>query len=204
MMSNETDIKYYDSNGFMAPHGENGVLFTAEYARLRQMTGKPPLFPNGDVRLPIEVTLSPGRDPLSHDNMTAIVCLSKQFNLGYEKNLFHREWWRRLHPRDIIFYLYMKGGILGALAKPFLFITILSGLYACYHKQETGKTLDTDGKLLHWLRVETCDWKLTRKISSFILEDRHNMTWDDIFKIYFKEWDNPIRVIAGEYYAKIR
>lgn len=198
--NNKADTLYFDNNYHMLPGGENGILFTSEYVRFSELSNKPSVLTTSNLHTAIQASLKPGIDPLSHDNMTAIISISKQFGFNYHKTYLHRQWWRRLHPRDIVYYLYCLNPVMKVLMTPFIWITILSGLYACYHKQITNNTLDTDGKILHWLRVETCNWSLTRRLSSYILRKRHNKTWYDIFLIYFPYKGHPITKMCKELY----
>lgn len=194
------DKDYFDKDYGMAPHGENFVLFTAEYCRLVQMRGYN-ITKEANVDKAhhvIETALADMNDYLSHDNMTAIVCLSKQFGLHYHEKYRHRDWMRRLHPRDIIFYLYAKGSVIGKILLP---LSIISMLWAVFHKQITNGVLDTDGKLLTWLRIETFDLKKTRRMAEFILKWRHNKRWNDIFDIYFTDPNHPNRRHARRIYV---
>jgi hypothetical protein len=188
------DIDFFDDKWHMAPFGENGVLFTAYYACMMRLRLRPDQWEAFKAANRIKViqaiseTLLDTNDYLSHDNMTGIVCLSELFNLAYHKKLFHKHWWRRLHPRDIGFYLFAKTKI-----KLFLAPTFLAMFYACWHKQESMGNLDTDGKLLSWLRINTYDMTLMDQTCREILYTRHNLDWDDIFDIYFLDETHPLR-----------
>lgn len=173
---------WFDDKGYMSPYGENGVLFTSEYLHLNS-----DFYVQMHMKNAIEAALVDYNDFLSHDNWTGIVCASKLLGLSYHKNLFARDFWRRLHPRDIGFYLYLKFDF-----KVFLIPTILAMLWACYSKQQTNGTLDTDGKILAWLRLHHIKIPLLNKLLENILLSRHNATWYDIFLIYFKDTEHPI------------
>ena len=184
------DCDYFNSYWHMQPQGENGVLFSAEYAQLLKLRGRDNEITQFQAGLACFTAERKTQEhPLSHDNATAIVCLSKQFGLHYHKRLTMRDWKRRLHPRDICFYLYAKYPIL----KPLLIVTIISMIVAVYHKKQSNGVLDTDGKLLAWLRFTTFDWSLTNRLCSYILKKRHNLDWADIFYIYFQNYskDHP-------------
>jgi hypothetical protein len=169
----------FDENGYIQPAGENGSLFTSYLLHIVPY--------NKIVRVnaekAIEAALVDYNDYLSHDNVTGIVCASKLLGLDYHKNLFLRDWWRRAHPRDIGFYLFMKFNL-----KIFLVPTIISMLYACWHKQITMGNLDTDGKILSWLRLKHMNMPWVEELCLAILVERHNLTsWSEVFEIYFGE-----------------
>lgn len=203
-MNYENHNQFFNSDGDMYPYGENGVLFTTEYAFLRDLYDGSGSESIPRLILSIEHILKPDREPLSHDNMTAIVCASHRYGFEYHKTYFHREWWWRAHPKDIFFYLYMKGGIAKCFGLLGLWFTILSGLGSCWSRAQSNGTLDTDGKLLHWLRIQACGWTFIGKISEIILNKRHGLGWDDIFSIYFHQKDHPNKELAREIYVQNR
>ena len=43
MSEEQCDLVYFDHNYLMSPYGENGILFTTEYARLIEISKKEPL-----------------------------------------------------------------------------------------------------------------------------------------------------------------
>jgi len=184
------DQDYFDKNWHMEPHGENGVLFTAYYSHLATEE----LIDSDKAELAIEAAFAQTEHPLSHDNMTGIVCLSKMYDLDYHKKFTHKDWKRRAHPRDVAFYLYAKCPIL----RPLTVLTILSMFWACWHKQQSMGVLDTDGKLLSWLRCKSFGWTLTEKMCTAIIKYRHNLNWSDIFKIYFRNDAHPNVRISRE------
>lgn len=196
----ENDTAYIDVNGFMAPYGENGVLFTTEYVYLRRIAGISASHLSSVALEAIETTLKEPADgePLSHDNMTAIVSLSRFYGFDYHKTYFHRDWWWRIHPRDVFFYLYMMGGMYRVISYLGLWFTALSMVISCLSRQTVSSgDLDTDSKLLAWLRCEAAGWhKFSR-----LLEKLNGCTWNVIFNIYFRDPENPIRVIANEVYG---
>ena len=195
--------EWFDSNWHMQPQGENGVLFTAYYMA---MVVKEHYFWYWDINAVDRNTTAilaalkyTKGEPLSHDNMTGIVCISKSFKLNYHKRLCHRDWHRRLHPRDVAFYLYAKHRWL----KPLTSITMISMVWACWHKQISNGVLDTDGKLLAWLRFETFDWKWTRRLCTYIIKKRHGKNWADLFQIYFGGYsmDHPNIILSRKLYG---
>lgn len=188
------DHHYFNEFYHLEPYGENGVLFTAEYFQLLKMRGYDIKNHQGQAFVACKAAiLETGDEPLSHDNMTGIVCLSKIMNLGLHKTYRHRDWKRRAHPRDIAFYLWAMGGIYRILSLPLMPILYISMLWACWHKKQSMNVLDTDGKLLAWLRFEAFDLKITRYLCTKIIKYRHNCNWADIFEIYFRNEENPNR-----------
>ena len=204
-MNYETDLLHFDNSGFMSPYGENGVLFTAEYIVLRDNLRNDKVSLETVGVQAIETTLAPSdRDKLSHDNMTAIVCLSHFLGLSYHRKYFHREWWWRAHPRDIFFYLYMKGGISRFFSLFGIWFTILDGLFTCFHwKRNKDGSLDTDGKLLVWLKFKSLKLHRLEKLCTFLLKKGNNCGWITIFGIYFRQdRSNPILRLAEITYAE--
>jgi len=204
---------WFDSNGLLYPAGENGILFTAEFARLmRNFTGmnindlvikaiKSQMLSDNEFRAsdtPLE--------PWSHDNHTAVVCVSKQMNLEYhKKTLGYKGFWRTaLHPRDFVFYHYAKGGLSSVIAWFFLWIPMITMIITCLqdHKTRNGvKILKTDGKLLTWLRLQTFFMPITRFLCNLAI--KHNKefrSWKNCFAIYFKDPKHPNNDFKGEVY----
>lgn len=194
------DKEWFNMRYHMLPYGENGVLFSAYYAKLIQLREGNicPLQAKTAIDCAIKDTEG---EPLSHDNMTGIVCLSEMAGLDYHKTYKHRDWKRRAHPRDVAFYLYAKS----KLFAPLLIITVISMLWACWHKKQSENVLDTDGKLLAWLRFETYNWRLTRWLCTYIIKKRHGLNWDGIFKIYFGRHGNnhPNIRHSGRIYGQV-
>ena len=198
-MDYETDLLHVDDSGFMPPYGENGILFTAEYIILRDELRADKMSLETLGMLAIDTTLAPSdRDRLSHDNMTAIVCLSHVLGFAYHKKYFHREWWWRAHPRDVFFYLYMMGGIPRLISLLGIWFTILDGLLTCFHwKRNKDGSLDTDGKLLVLLKCKALKLKRLEKLCTFLLKKGNNCGWKTIFGIYFRQdHSNPILRLA--------
>lgn len=191
-------------DGFMPPYGENGVLFTAEYIYLRQMAGLNTLGLQTMAVEAIDVTLDPQPDgePLSHDNMTAIICLSKYYGLNYHKKYFHRDWWWRAHPKDIGFSLYNLNLFTRILSLPFMLILIGDMFLACASgKRVSNGDLDTDSILLAWLRCKYMKWQTIEKICLFLLKKRNKCGWKEIFMVYFrKDYNNPIVKLVDKLY----
>lgn len=203
MYEKDSDIiMVVDNNGFFPPYGENGVLFTTEFIYLRRSAN---LSTDGFKTLvvdAIEATLAPGRDRLSHDNMTAIIAASVHYNMEYHKKYFHRDWWWRAHPKDIGFSLYNLNWFTRILSLPFMLILLGDMFLACGSgKRVNNGDLDTDGKILAWLRCKSMGWSHVEKICLFLLKKRNNCGWKEIFMIYFrKDMSNPILQLVNKIY----
>lgn len=176
----------------MEPNGENGVLFTAEYCVLQHTVNNFHLEPEDAITAIEEALRYTDGQRLSHDNMTGIVCLSTIQGLSYHRKYFHRDWWWRIHPRDIIFYLNAMGGVGWVLGFPFLPLLWLIQLITCASTAlaSTGE-LDTDGKILVLIRNLAMGWTINHKLCTWILWYRNRKTWGDIFAIYFKDPKHP-------------
>lgn len=190
---------------------ENGILFASEYWALEKIHGHH--IYNGDVAIASTamykdwfVANPPEKGVhFSHDNMTGLKCL--MYNIyGTEAGTpilkWNGRWW--LHPRDIIFYSALRleglfGSLLVLLLLPFL-------LFSLMKPREV-----TSGKCLWFLRLTTlhmsnCPWLSTVVepiilITNLLLSIRHgNEPWDDVFSIYFKHPDHPIRGQVREIY----
>jgi hypothetical protein len=183
----------FDSKGFMAPYGENGILFTSENYALRKKAGLNLSEIEGHSYKAMQhvfnenrtdITFGDEKDTWSHDNHTGLVCLSKNMDDTLHKKFFYKQWWRRAHPRDWIFFWWIKGGLVGAIANCFMWIHTLIVLQTCLdtRKASNGK-LDTDGKILAWLRVNSFHMPITKKIVNWAI-DKHG-GWKDVFIVYF-------------------
>lgn len=209
--------------------GENGILFTLEAYLLskdedlrkslifaiyfcRESKGiykQTPMPMGGDERY------------MSHDQLTAFTVLSLLENLNVHSELWEeikrqglrynnvdvtnniKNWLqnnRFLHPRDILYYGYCNGSIICTLLLPLLFIILLENLRKKYKIINGEKVLETDGKLLNFIRVapfknSRLSWKIYSKIQDFIIKKLYG-GWHNIFKIYFKEEDHPCNIYS--------
>lgn len=143
---------------------------------------------------------------MSHDTLTGLICVSKEFDLSY-----HTEIWktikkqyfcynnvdskfmsRPLHPRDIIFYGIIADSRICKLLWSILWII---QAVACIQKYKTRngiKIWKTDGKILAWLRCQTLGWNKSLRMYQFlnrICSGFHN--WFHVFSIYYKK-EHPI------------
>jgi hypothetical protein len=190
--------KYFDDNGFLPPGGENGLLFTSEYLKLRQLLDEDSMLDYNRVNFALNVYkrqdgnfLVNKKEGWSHDNHTGLVCLSHNIDADYHRKIYYSNFIQRIHPRDILFYLYIRGGITKAIAFPFMFICSISMIISCFQSfkyrrigGEMIKIYKTDGKLLAWLRFNTVKMPLTKKICDYIIKKKHK-GWGHIFETYF-------------------
>ena len=209
MVVNKDYLKWFDDNWHMSPGGENGVLYLAEFLALQ---GYPREW-REKVRKAIEYHRidgkwgTPGEPTLSHDNFTAIVCLSTAYGFDYHKSIFYRELLTHtmLHPRDFIFYLRVCEkwySVFGMLLYP---ISLLAQMHSCvtdYKRRGENKFIKTDGKLLTWLRCKTFKFKVTSTVCTFIInmKKKYFGSWKKCFEIYFKDPAHPNRTMPGEFY----
>lgn len=219
------DTRWFDNYGLLhvdkqPSDSENGILFTAEYWTLKSKERKLNNYEIDYINKAIDSSkhakgyylLHPKSKEIrfSHDNMTGLICLMKLVGReDYKKfkfwfNDIRHHWKQRLHPRDIVFYAYCKGGFLGVLAYLFLFIPSLAMIISCLqdHKVRGGnKILKTDGKKLAWLRLNTLNLPLTKLICSFIINKNMPFkSWKNIFSMYFKNEQHPNNQFKKEIY----
>ena len=194
---------------------ENGILFASEFYALEKIHGHP--IYEGDLALRNSSLRSEdsevqyGANPpeygghFSHDNMTGYKCL--MYNMYGSDGLtpilkWNGRWW--LHPRDFIFYLILRlEGLCGFLLLlsllPFLLFSLMS------------KRQVTSGKCLWFLRLTTLSlsrdpWLSTLAdlylvLTTLLLTIVHGSEpWIDVFSIYFKRSDHPIRSQIEELY----
>jgi len=149
---------------------------------------------------------------MSHDQLTAIFVLSTVNNTNVRFEIWEeikRQWlrynnvdntdtvaekWRNMrwvHPRDLIFYAYCVGSIWGKLLLPFLIIGLMINMW---NKKQVnahgGVFLDTDGKLLTFLRLKALNSTILNKMFDKIVKHRFG-SWGFIFKTYFRYNDHP-------------
>ena len=190
---------------------ENGILFASEYYVLEKIHNHP--IYEGDKALRNtrinEVTFQANPpeqgNHFSHDNMTGYKCLT--YNMYGSDGLtpilkWNDRFW--LHPRDIIFYLILRlEGLCGFL----LLLSLLPFLLFSLMKRRQV----TSGKCLWFLRLTTLSlshdpWLSTLAdlylvLTTLILSVAHgNEPWIDVFSIYFKNPDHPIRSQIEEIY----
>ena len=205
---NSKDLKWFNEDFALDPFGENGVLFTAEYLAFYNF----PQEYKDKVKKLIEIHLDSNNnwfnpdtlDPLSHDNRTAIVILSIKYGFDYHKRVFEKSLIHSmLHPRDFIFYTIFSNNWYSIFFKPFYIISLLPQMYSCSntYKIINGQRVhSTDGKLLIWLKCKSLKLKYTSKFCSYILRNFANLSWKEVFSIYFKNTNHPLNRMSGDWY----
>ena len=211
--------EWFDKYGLIHAHkdrdSENGILFTVEYYLLKSLLKK---LTDEDVKS-FKIAIAylrndngsysathGGGDHWSHDNHTAKVCMESFLKL--KSDIWLPDWKKRVHPRDLVFYLFLTPYI-GWLARPLLWIPALTMIISCIQDTKTRqgrKIIKTDGKLLTFVRCistrrKSWTMNLTWKLCSWII--KHNSpfnSWDNIFEMYFKEPEHPNRVLSKEYF----
>lgn len=139
-----------------------------------------------------------GKDKfMSHDNITAIVSLSKQKGMSYHKLIW--EWLkshlmtydniskktslrRILHPRDMIYYGYCADSTLCRFLLPLLCIIML---ISCLGKGSSGK-------MLNYVRCKGAGLKVTFWLCTQIIKlNKYFGSWKKVFNTYFPCTDHP-------------
>lgn len=197
--------KFFDRYGRIVPFGENSILFLAEYVRLYEAVYQDiSSYKYVDkIEEAIEASFQDGidnKENLSHDNMTAIISLSKQFNLEYHKRLIYPQWYRRLHPRDVILYFAALNWLTKLLMLPLMFIPAMCMLYSClpHYKIINGeKVLATDGMCLNYIRCKTWNMRLTYWLCTKLMSVcyKTKTPWTYIYSIYFKDERHPNNIL---------
>ncbi len=136
--------------------------------------------------------------PVSHDNMTALTCLTSRYEFNKPKFSPEHAYW---HPRDFFFYAYMNGtGLIKAFGFLFSWVTsiclIYSILFDSYKTINGQQILATDGKLLTFLVINTGKYNLTKAVCEFILR-RKDKKFADYFLVYFGD-QHPNYILAKE------
>lgn len=147
---------------------------------------------------------------MSPDQLVAFFGASKRFKWGFGADIW-KEMKRQgvfrydninpekpkrfMHPKHVAFFAICQGSWIGYLLMPFL---CLAMIWSCNAPKEK-----TSGKLLVWTKTEVLKEykliKLTRKICDKLIEKR-NGNWKEVFAIYFKDEDHPIRHLADRIY----
>jgi len=195
-------MSFFDENSMVranyGENSENGPLFTAEYLcvtpmnsirHARELCGK----------IHYDTTLFQAQPPekgihFSHDNMTGLYILYKMAGLDItDLPIIFWNGRYNLHPRDIIFYLYMRTGfkILIPLLIPFL-------IHSCLRPRE-----ETSGKCLWFVRSYGIGNKYFTKLYHALLKIKHPLGGViDVFSIYFPDINHPIHKRLRSIYGK--
>ena len=199
---------YADSDGFLLPSGENGILFNVTFLLLQDLIFKRLSVEQASLKENITLdsiyhTLMRGRkvgqlyasgngEPFSHDNMTAMAVFKSAY--GEKVDLFSSQPFHRIHPRDLIFYAYCSGGVLRLLSLPFLPLLFIIMFITLIPQNETlwdGRVVKrTSGLILVLLRAHILKFKWFINFVNFVVLKFHG-GWYNIFKIYYIEENHP-------------
>lgn len=164
---------------------ENELLFTAEYAILQGKAWNPRRYIANQMLRFYKEEVAKGHK-ISHDNKTGMVALYPNL----KESIFRvggRVW---LHPRDIIYYGYMK---YGAVFYPLLPIVSMANIISCYRTYKTtgtNKHITTSGKLLAMVRNLSAGLRLTQWICTKLIHRNENFkSWENVARIYFPDVD---------------
>lgn len=157
-----------------------------------------------------------GLEPVSHDNLTAIIAGSYFFNhpqvarqvwkylksklFTYNSETKKIDFKRIMHPRDIIYYGAMAGNRMCKLLLPLVGLT---NIWSCLR----GKN-KTSGKLLAYVRNicyrDSTVMKITHKICTFIINRKYGKEgWHGAFKIYFSKPGHPTAEISKKLFYRV-
>lgn len=188
-----SDREWFDENGLMhqvhrptEDSSENELLFTAEYYLL---AGGNPIAVNFDMMNFYNQEWDDGKH-MSHDNRTGLLSIT-----GWDTRSLLKagnRWW--LHPRDTIYWGYMKHG---AWFLPLLPMVSLFNIWSCAIKNRNGVPT-TSGKMLALTRNLGANMKLTQKICGWFIK-RHFGSIANMAKIYF-----PLTNDKGENHPIVR
>lgn len=217
---------YTDKNMMITPHGENKILFSCIYHYLLKrssLQGEQRYFlrrlaENYLLRVRVKYPYSvygytaeytwedgynntkPLKEPWSHDNHTALICLSMLYNLKVYRFPL-RDSWRRLHPRDIAFYLISSSNY---LAKAFGYalspLLVISMTWACgvNNPGTIPGTINHSGRQLAWLRCEAMGWHKLQNMLEWVMKTFQGMTWKQMLREYYKDPNHPNVVLSKE------
>lgn len=184
---------YFDDNFMLAPHGEDDILFSAEFAALDIAFTKEMArtciesVKHGNKFYPNE-----NNQTWSHDMHTGMVCLSKITGLDYHNHWLWFNAWRRIQPWNIAFYLLIMDDIMHQVG--LLLMPILS-LYMVYnvlvHKYTTNGVLESSEPMIIWLMLQTIEMSLTKRVCNYIVKKRLG-GWSAYANTYFV----PVHPIA--------
>ena len=208
-------INFFDENGLLhhVPNPTNDsseieLLFTGEYIVLKTLLNKVTdeeinkFFNMLDF---LAKEIKEGKR-VSHDNMTGIYCACKSLmhycpqsmeNVMRHLPAIEKH---RLHPRDLIFYNYAKGGLLGWLLLPLVSLMMIISCARIYKVRNGNKIIATDSKLLTFIRCTAFELDWTFKICTwFISKNKFLKSWTGTALYYFKEEGQPIPKLMGEW-----
>ena len=196
---------WFDENGLLhhvnnptTDSSENELLFTAEYLIL----GGPSKWYTKAMDI-YDFYMDEVRFErhMSHDNKTGIVSV---FEDEIRDSIFKvgNRWW--FHPRDIVYFGYMKYGF---WFYPLLPVVSIANIISCartwkyyddrpepHHRQ-----LTTSGKMLAFVRNKSAGLTLTHKICTWLIKrNKHFGSWTKVAKLYFPNEGHPIPILMEE------
>jgi hypothetical protein len=205
---------------------ENSILFTVEFYFLKDLLHISSRYDIESFKYSMtfhemgegKYYKSPGperKQHASHDNMTAIMCMSKRHGLDYHKRV--RIWGLYWHPRDLIFYSLLRNKWYDQWAKLFIPLLSIIMIVSCLRTFKTkpyfweriiyffknGKfpelrtMISTDGKILNLLRFWSYKLPLTKRICYAILKHKFGKNFIyELMRIYFKNDEHPNRNLS--------
>ncbi len=204
--------EWFDEYGMVHVHpqpsdSENGILFTAEYILLKydlndlsveEVKAYSDTIKHHEVSEGVYKQTPWGEvDPSSHDNTTAIVTASHVLDMEYHETIkILGHYW---HPRDWIYYSWLRGDVWSYPFLPLLFLAFLYMALTKYKYRNGNKILKTDGELLYWVRshidkpfMRFCNWIIVP-----LLKRRFGENYvKGMLEIYFKNTEHPNRKLA--------
>jgi hypothetical protein len=192
---------------------ENTLLFSAVYILLLKENGKPYKASLDAFKAYLEVckqrkglydqlpVRSGGKDDsMSHDQLTAIIRISKEFDLGIHEDIWEEikrqhfkysnihpdtflnfeDGWH--HPMHIMYYGIVCGNPLWYITYP---IVMLLSVISCLAPQES-----TSGKQICWVKFKGL-FPVMHKICTWCVNIK-NGNWKSMFSIYYKDSEHPI------------
>lgn len=198
-------IEFFDDRGMLGPHGMNDILYTTEFSTLTKET--PNEISQDSAQHLIDYHYFLGRfllnsdrtSPISHDNYTGLVCLSMIHELQFHKNMrFGHHCW---HPRDLFFYMWLTKGFWHWIGLLFLWVTsicmIESVLNTTFKTINGVDVLETDGKLLTWLCLNSTNVPITKWICDRIAKKKFG-GYSQFFEIYFGKSHPNYQLISSK------
>jgi hypothetical protein len=126
----------------------------------------------------------------SHDDVTGIVCVAPSSVVGKIKTAPYFYRWG-----EFVLYNYWMGRL---WTKAFLWVLTIKLMFSCWrtYKADNG-AVETDGKLLAWLIIESFDLRTTRKLCYPGIKHHFGENWlYEMAKIKYPDEDHPFRVEA--------
>lgn len=193
---------YFNENWLLAPHGEDDVLYTAQFAALSSQYTVDMAVEAIESLLHRHVHLfgpiyidqfypNPENKTFSHDMLTGLVCLSKLRQLSYHNKWVWFDCWRRLQPWNIAFYLFIMDNFLHYLGLLLLPILSLKMIWTIARpSKEPNGVLSSSGPLIIFLMLRTVDMPITTKIINYFL--RKNIRLWSNYALAYYDTEHPV------------